>query len=245
MNFKTNKINLIARVMLFVLLVTSALTLTACPGWNGPVQRTLTFKSHNELLQFVEKYNSKNDGFVYTFVSFDLDDNDRIEVFEYNFKTMVKLKRSLFTQNITVVELYDKTHSRGIGCELIFYIEDIDAQIRCSYSTRSNYNFYQNNEMDVSFVDFYYIDDTWDSEIGKKYSSSSNYKEEFGDLRTFDYDILEYQMYYDYIYLYQIYINGIDEIKVKINSQNELSQEQLDEICQLLLDNIVIINTEG
>ena len=52
-------IRLVAKILLLVLLATSALTLTACPGWNGPVQRTLTFKSHNELLQFVEKYNSK------------------------------------------------------------------------------------------------------------------------------------------------------------------------------------------
>ena len=45
--------------------------------------------------------------------------------------------------------------------------------------------------------------------------------------------------------MYQIQINGNDEVRVDITSENELTKEKLDEICQLLMDNMVIINTEG
>ena len=247
MKFKTNKTKLIARVLVLVLLLTSAVTLTACPGWNGKVNRTITFESHNELLQFVEEYNSKNDGFVYTFVSFDFSDHSSIEIYEYNFNTVWKIKSSLITDEISYATMYDKDHSRGhgFGCEFFMHMDDIDTQIRCNYGTTSDYNFYQNDKMVMSFVYQYHIDDIWDNETYDYYSEFNNYKEEFADLRTFDFNTAKYKEYYDYMYLYKININGIDEITTKINSKSELSQETLDEICKILMDNIVIINTEG
>ena len=244
--FETKKTKLIARVMLLVLLLASTLTLTACPGWNGEVNRTITFNSHDELLQFVEKYNSKNDGFVYTFVSFDFSEDSGLEVYEYSFDTIWEIKRSLITDEISYAEMYDKDHNKGFGCEFIFHIDEISTQIKCLYGVNDDYNFYQYDEMSIEFIDSYQVNDKWDYEIHNKYfSSSNNIRDEFADLRTFDTNTMSHSRYYDYMYMYQIKIGGKDEIRVQITSKGELEQEKLDEICQLLLDNIVIINTEG
>ena len=42
-----------------------------------------------------------------------------------------------------------------------------------------------------------------------------------------------------------VLINGEFEMSIKISSIEEASEEKLNEIIQMLLDNMVIINTEG
>ncbi len=223
-NFKTK---LIARIMLLVLLLASALILTACPGGLGsPVDRSIYFESKEELVHFVEKYNSKNDGFVYTFVAFDFDNHNQVETFRYTLNTMWK-------SGYDIDKMYDKNHNNGFRCAMIFYISDINAQITCKYSTNSNYNFYQGDEITIQFVDVY-----------QKFEPNG-VKEEWADQRTFNIETLDYDKYYEKMYVYQININGNEEVILKINVDKETSIEELDAIAQLFVDNIVIINTEG
>ena len=223
-NFKTK---LIARVMLVILLISGVLPLGSCNGgWGSPVDRSISLESKEELVQFVEKYNSKNDGFVHTFVAFDFDNHNQVETFRYTLDTMWK-------NGYDIDKMYDKNHNNGFRCSMIFYISDINAQITCKYSTNSNYNFYQGDAITIQFVDAY-----------QKFEPNA-VKEEWADQRTFNIETLDYDRYYEYMYVYQININGNEEVILKINVDKETSIEELDAIAQLFVDNIVIINTEG
>ena len=226
-------IKLVAKIMLLVILATSALTLTACNGWYGMVDRTITFKNHKELCEFAKKYGSENDGFVETFISFDFDNNNDVEVYQYNFYTTRQIKKSIITGDIINNDWYDKDHSSGFECEYIFHMNAIDAQIICHYSTNSDYNFYQGDEISFQLVDTY-----------QKFEPNGD-KEEWADKRTFNMETLDYDKYYEYMYVYQININGNEEVNLNITAKNEMSIEELDKIVQLFIDNIVIINTEG
>ena len=95
-NLKLNKTKLIAKLMLVVILATTvSLSLSSCI-WSSSMNRIIRFESYKELLEFVEEYNSKNDGFVYTFVSFDFDDCDNIQIYEYTFSTIWRFREKLF-----------------------------------------------------------------------------------------------------------------------------------------------------
>ena len=128
---------------------------------------------------------------------------------------------------------YDKDHSSGFECEYIFHMNAIDTQIICHYSTNSDYNFYQGDEISIQLVDAY-----------QKFEPNGD-KEEWADKRTFNMETLDYDKYYEYMYVYQININGNEEVNLNITAKNEMSIEELDKIVQLFIDNIVIINTEG
>lgn len=254
MNLKTNKRKFLARVMLLVLLVAGALNLTACQWKDGKdttikyqTNAYISFRSHEELMDFVEKYNSQNDGTLFTFVSFDFDEKLQIEEYIRQFSTIAYFERNEETGDTKRMDLYDKGHSQafGFGCRFVFYINEFDVQITCGYGTSDDHNFYQEDEMLINFVGDYYLDDLFSyfKEVGYLYCGNpEGCRYDFGELRSVDRETLDLENYYNNMYVYKININGIDEITVKINSEGELSQETLDEICQLLMDNIVIIN---
>ena len=247
MNFKTNKRKFVAKILLLVLLATSALTLTACPGGKGHHMRL--FNSHDELLKFVEKYNSKNDGFVYTFVSFDFENNKAITPYRYGLTTIWTLRHSLITDEMKYINIYDKDHSIGnyFNGEIIFYIDELSVQVRCNYNTRKDYNFYQNDEMTVEdFEDYSFIElDSDSAKMLEIYSNHDEFLKAFADVRTRSQETWEYEKYYSYMVKCYIKINSKYEVSVYILSDDKLTQEHLNYIKQLLLDNIVIINTEG
>ena len=245
MKFQTNKTKLIA---LLLLLCTVTLMFSSCLWTGGKVHRTIVFYTHDELVEFVEKYNSKNDGSVYTFVSFDFDDNSEIDVFEYQFHTIWTLKRSIITNEEKYADMYDKDHSKGFdfGCEFILYMVDNSAQIICKYGTTEE-KFYQHDDINIEFIEKCSFDELANNKekMHEKYSNYDELLEDFAEKRTLDKNIFEYGNYYAYKYVYQININNIPRVTVNIFTESELNQEKLDEICQLLMDNIVIINTEG
>jgi hypothetical protein len=86
-------------------------------------------------------------------------------------------------------------------------------------------------------------------ELQKKFNEQEDFRIEFAEMRSRNYEAQShgdlYSRYYNYMYVYSISINEKSEIRVQITSEIEISQEKLDEICKLLMDNIVIINTEG
>ena len=87
-NLKLNKIKLVARLMLVVILVASITMLPSCFFIGGETSCIFTFYSHNEFAEFINKYMSnKQDRFVPTFVSFDLDDIDYLKVDKYSVGT--------------------------------------------------------------------------------------------------------------------------------------------------------------
>ena len=253
---KLNKTKILARVMLVVILLASAINLSSCVS-SGKVCRNICFNSHSELLAFVEEYNSKNDGFVYTFVSFDFDNHDTVHTDEYCFATVWDLVSPLSFSESKYRKMYDKDHSKGFGfdCEMIFYMDDfLDGEkteraykIYCVFETKKDYNFYQYDQIEMKYIDCYDIDDYNDKfdEIGCYYSDADEYELRFIDQNSYNLDNSCYDRYYSYLYMYQIQINGNDEVRVDITSENELTKEKIDEICQLLMDNMVIINTEG
>ena len=77
--FKTNKTNLkklIARGIIIALLLSETLLFTSCNGGERAiVDRDILFTSNDEFINFINKYNSQNDGFVYTFVDFDFSEH--------------------------------------------------------------------------------------------------------------------------------------------------------------------------
>ena len=259
-NLKTNKTNLIPKLILVVILATTvSLSLASCILWSFSMNRTISFESHEELLEFVEEYNSKNDGFVYTFVSFDFDDCDNIETYEYTFSTISRFRRKLLNEDIVPLKLYDKDHSKGFGfgCKMIFYMNDVSLnedpsntyKITCLFGTKDDYNFYQDDDISINFKVIYNFENIEEifrdsDELKKRYHDIKYFKDCFADLTSFNRESLSYDKYYNYLYVYNIQVNGVNEIEVQIASETELTQEKLDEITKLLMDNIVIINTE-
>ena len=259
---KLNKSKLVARVMLVVFLMTSVVSFTACGG--GLVNRTIQFRSYGELLEYLERYNSQNDGFVNTYISFDFDNNERVQIYEYSLKTVWKLQPS-FKNGVIDTEYadhYDKDRPNdSFGCDMIFYIDDVASsgekierayQIYCFYTSPKDYNFYQGDDVAIKCVDTYYIGDDSDNNIKTDfhklyavYYNWESFHEQFGDISTYDVKEDCYRRYYTYMYLFEVQINGKTEMRFKLTSDNEMNQEKLNEICTLLKDNLVIINTEG
>lgn len=248
------KTKLIARIMFLVLLLTSMFSFAGCAR-TAKVNRSFSFFSHDELVKFIEKYNSKNDGFVFTFLSFDFDKNTNVKIYRYSLSTMGKIKRSLITQETEQVEIYDDDHSQnnGFRCKMVFYANDVaineesmgdEYQISIYYNTRRDYNFYQEDVMMMNYVGAYRMDD-YDSfgELGNLYGYDWDYFRHFIDVRTES--SKETEEFYTYTYVYQININCQNEATVVIACDNTLNDEKLNIIENLLLDNIVIINTEG
>ena len=227
MKNSNTKTKLVARVMLLVLLFASVLLFVACND-EEIVDTTISFTSNDKFIEFIKKYNSQNDGFVYTFVDFDFDDNSQIETYQYNLSTTWK-------SGYGFDKMYDNNHSsdNGFICDMIFYMNEVPAQIVCQYKTLE-YNFYQDDKISYEIVGTY-----------SDFASDDGVLEEWADKRTFNMETLSYDKYYNYMYVYQINIEKGKIIDLKITSKNELSDKQLDEILQFFVSNIVIINTEG
>ena len=115
---------------------------------------------------------------------------------------------------------------------MIFYMNEISTQIISEYKTLK-YNFYQNDSISYEMLGSY-----------SAFVSESGIMEDWADRRTYNEETCSYDTYYNYMYTYRINIRGEKTIDLKITSENELSNEKLDEIIQLFIDNIVIINTE-
>ena len=228
-NLKFNKTKLVAKLMLVILLLTSTLTLASCGGPNlfGNYHREYeqTYYTHEEFNGFIEKYNSKNDGAVSTFISFDFMIDDAISYKSYHCANVLKFNKYFD-------KVYDK-YQNGFGVRITLYLDDVDEgvsdayQIYCSYSiNKSDFYFNENNELTLSLFD--------DSEKKSRYIIEKD-KIYVPDSCT-----------YNYICTYNLTVDGVAFMQISIASlYEELEQENLDEICKLLMDNIVIINTEG
>ena len=228
-NLKLNKTKLIAKLMIVVILLTSTMTLASCGGPNifgyYNAQRSGSYYSHKEFQNFIEKYNSKNDGFAATFVSFDLDSNAIVGEKHYEWFIVANLNKYIDDM------IFDK-YQDYLGIGMTFYINELNKgqevignayQIWCLYATRVlDYNFDENDSITLSVLE------------------DLEYRPSFNKIYN------PYDKVYNYINTYVLNINGIEFMKISISAlDKEISSEKLDEITQLLMDNIVIINTEG
>ena len=213
-NLKLNKTKLVSRLMLVVIFVVSITMLSSCFSIGGETSCIFTFYSHDEFAEFIEKYMSnKQDRFVPTFVSFDLDDIDHVEVDKYNVGTSQKRSKNILTGEVKLESVYDATHDDGFGYTMTFFMDDYlengekienTYKITCTFITKAEYNFYQNDAMRIEYLNLN--------------------------------DLKQYKGYFC--------INDIREVEFLIDCEYETTQKRIDEITQLLMDNIVIINTE-
>jgi hypothetical protein len=221
---KFNKSKLVARVMLVILLVASALNFGACgKGWS---QFSGCYYSHTEFMEFVKEYNSINDGEVLTFLSIDLDDVPCYKCYEVAGVTKTKNNKLL---------IYDKYMTNGVGVMICIYLDDVDEsgtlienayQIVC-VDTNTKHKYYS--------IDSLSLFDSVDEE--PIYIQYGNRSDVF-------YNPTENA--YNHIQTYNLNTNGNTVMQITIASlEKEMSQEKLDEIIQMLYDRLVIINTEG
>ena len=232
---KFNKSKLVARVMLVILLVASAVSLFGC--YFGP---TLAYhwevNTHNEFVKEIDKFNHTSDGFVDTFISFDLDENEEVSDRIYCFDTIANATK------VAKFGLCDKICS-GHSVYLLFYLnaptqseehKDHAYKIACYYRD-VKYNFSENDKIEVKKGNTY-----------KEYESErcSVFRDEFYQQGMMNYDLPE-NMVYNYSSHYEIWVNDEEFACIHISSIEEASEEKLDEIIQMLYDSLVIINTEG
>ena len=235
-NLKLNKTKLIARLMIVILLLTSTLTLVSCGEANifgfYDHQCSDEYYSHEEFQRFIEKYNSKNDGFVGTFISFDFDSSSKVEERCYKWFMVAKLNKYMGDM------IFDKYQDDNLGLQFVLYINDVDEngttiknayQIICSGIVGHNkYNFYSKDVLSLTNVG--------NGENSLEYYYNS-YKFDF-------YNPLELD--YEYITTYDLCVNENHYMNIIVAAlEDTVPEEKLDEICKLLMDNIVIINTEG
>ena len=220
------------RIICLLMLV---LLLTSCgPFFGGTVSTSGVYASYESFLDFVSKYNSKRDDFAFTFVLFDFPESSGIETYVYQVWTQQDYNVNWFTGEKIYEEFYDRTHDKPFTYNMIFYMDESSAdgsvverayQVDCRYST-PQYNFYQSDEMKMEFI-------------------SSNTSAHSEDISSWTRETGSYTRYYGYEYIYKLYVNDVETVTITVSAENEPSAEKLEEICQLLLDNIVIINAEG
>ena len=221
---------ILAKVMIVILLLTSVLSLSGCRKLFGNyrAEKGNLYKSHAELVEFIEKYNSKNDGFVSTFISFDFDSNEIVSDRYYEWGT-----NGIFN------DYYDKVYDKYqdyLTLRMTLYVNEVDEngniikdayQIYCSYNTKNtNCNFAANDNLSLNLFDASTTTPIYLGELFRVYNPNDNE--------------------YNYITSYCLCVNDVEVMQISIASlEKALPQEKIDELCQLLLDNIVIINTEG
>ena len=223
---KSNRKGLIFMKRFFALFLCAVmmLSLISC----GEFAYEWEVDTHDEFVKNIEKYNSINDGFVDTFISFDLDDNTEITKRLYGFHTMVSSKN--------VSDIYD-INDKFINISLVFYMKgntniysnnDHAYKIRCEYKS-VKYNFSEDDQIKIqpskesgcvfSYLDLYYQESL---SSGYRYSKDEVYKS---------------------FYHYEILVNDEDFGCIHISCIEEPSEEKLNEIIDMLYDSLVIINT--
>ena len=228
---KFNKSKLVARVMLVVFLMTGAVSLTSCI-FDSVIPYDWEVYSHEEFVKQIETYYSLHDLFVGTFISFDLDDNDEVSKRVYFTGTMANSKaRGFNRKHGYVCDLY----ADGLAEQLLFYLKSDGEQYSdCAYKIKCTFK----------RVDFNY------NEKDKIEIAKSECRCSFAGL---EYDLMyeeslmvdpnpEDAPVYNYMYHYSLYVNDTLKCNIHISSIEEASEEKLNEIIQMLLDNMVILN---
>ena len=210
-NFKTK---LIARIMLLVLLLTSALTLTACPGY-GHRTAEFTCYSYDEMLEYATQHKVEFESDACIFLLFDIDKYDNISTKSYTGATMWydgwseflklpendKIADNHWRFSITSRFQMDKVSEDGMIVEDVY-------EIVCGYAGRVSIDEIKENTSGILIRN---INSTYSTELNR------------------------------YVSFYSVFVDGNNSIEIYINHQHEATQEELDAIVQIFIDNAVII----
>ena len=133
----------VKRLLVLLLCVSVILPFTSC----GVFLYDWEVDTHSEFVANIEKYNSKHDEFVNTFISFDLDSNEDISKRLYRFIAPVTRKN---------IEIYDK-NNKHFNVSLVFYMKseandsldsECDYKIRCEYKSVQQ-NFSEKDKIEI------------------------------------------------------------------------------------------------
>ena len=231
-----------ARVMLIILVLTSALSLSGC--YFGPtIAYNWEVHTHDEFVTEIEKFNSVNDGFVNTFISFDFDENKNISKTIYRFDTAANKSA------VNDIGLCDKI-CNFFDIDIIYYLRekgkndevlDYAYQIACYYRD-VQYTFSESDKIEIK-EGFTQKGEKLDMANCSYRGTDISYLKILYEKESGD-DLYVSKMVYDTYksaYHYEIFINDIKFACLHISSIEEASEEKLEEIVQMFM---VILNTE-
>ena len=130
---KFNKSKLVARGMLVVFLLYSVLAMVAC---GSSSEFSKMYASNQEFVDFIEKFNSQNDGSVSTFVSFDFD-ND-VFVMDKVYQIHLIEQRYFFDKGYRIFDKYQS----GMTVKMAFHFDNLDKNtnaVGCAYQVLCSY----------------------------------------------------------------------------------------------------------
>ncbi len=235
-HFNSRIIKFVARVMLLVLLLASALSFAGC----GMTEWYMHYNTHKEFLEFIEEYNSIHNLYVETFISFDLDDNEQVTERCYSMFTLISSSwaRNSLRKNGYMYDIQGTDFVTGF----VFYLDsdgenanEYGYKIKCNFR-KLDFNFTQNDKIEI--LESENSKCTYFSDHGNP-SYDLYYQEDIFDSTIFD------QKIYNYVYHCTLYVNGVEAGCIHISSIEETSEEKLDEIIQMMSDSLVVINADG
>ena len=234
-NLKLNKTKLVARLMVVILFLTTLLNLSGCI-FRSTMVYDKEYYSHEDFVNIIEHYNSVNNGSVDTFISFDLDSNDN--VFNSIYHLSLRTNNKGLIQKYGFLDIYDEFYT----VQQLYYLNSTQYKILYHYDrNQARQDFSGDDKVEIKVND----------KKNCPYSSHDlDYHESFNTTGYMDEEgvvhVKElYTRMYNYVYHYELSINDMKCGCIHISSIYNASEEKLAEITQLLMDNIVIINTEG
>ena len=219
-NLKLDKTKLVARLMIVILLLTSALTLASC----GIFAYEWETYSHEGFVSKVNEYNSIHDIYVDTFISFDLDSNEEVSERIYYFRSGLKKKM----HDKILYDIYNKSYDVA----QVFYLNS--DKYEHAFKITCKYGRIKNNITEEDKIEIKSLSKHFDCESGEMYYQASleiDNREEANRI-------------YEHIYRYEIYVNDVNIGCVHISCIEEATEEKLNEIIQMLSDSLVVLNTE-
>jgi len=228
---KSNKTRFISRVLLLTLLLTSALSLSACVFY-GHIVWSWEVYSHKEFVEKIDEYNSKHDLYVDTVISFDLDNNEEVTKRIYASATLISTKdRGFIVEHGYICDI----HGYEFPTVFAFYLKDDEGspndhayKITCKRKI-VDFNFTSDDNIEIIVSE---CTDTSDAFLDLIYEDSLLHASDNTDV-------------YNYVYHYSMYANNALIACFHISSIEEASEEKLGEIMQMMYDSLVVINADG
>ena len=209
---KTKATKIVARVMLIVLLITSVFTLTACPGYNQRFYSTACY-SYDEMLEFANKHKQTFNDDYCVFFLFDIDRYTNITLEEYYVGTTWLVHGLDCYKPINKLETPDDHFPCDVRCTF-----KMDAIIENGQNTKDAYR--------ICCIDYYVGDEILESDLSV-ISSHINEIDFIDSTR--------------YVSEYFICVEENIGMNISITHQHKATQEELDAIVQIFLDNLCVI----